>query len=107
MAPAKTRPNLWRYEPSNHTLLLLRSNGDFEYEIDLDECSTSAEVLDWIAQVAGKIWATDAVVADLVRALDDVLALQENLCGSGQSRKLKIKEWLARGVKIQPVEIQT
>jgi hypothetical protein len=53
------------------------------YEVDLEQCTTSAQVLDWIAQVAMKTWATDAVIAGLIRALDAVLDLQSNLCGMG------------------------
>ena len=41
------------------------------YEIDLDTCTTSPEVLDWIMQVDGKVWATPTVLAGLVRALND------------------------------------
>ncbi len=26
------------------------------YDIDLEDCTTSAKVLDWIAQLGGKIW---------------------------------------------------
>lgn len=60
----------------------------YRYEVDLDRCRTSAEVLDWICQVAGKGWADDATLAGLVRALDDVLYPQANLCSSGQSKTL-------------------
>lgn len=63
-----------------------------DYEVDLEQCTTSAEVLDWIAQVATKPWATDEVIAGLVRALNDVLAPQEHLCSSGQHLRLSGKE---------------
>ena len=32
----------------------------FCHEVDLDSCTTSAAVLNWIMQVAGKQWATPA-----------------------------------------------
>jgi hypothetical protein len=57
------------------------------YEVDLERCLDSAQVLDWLAQVAGKTWATPEVLAGLVHALDDVLALQTNLCGSGIGKR--------------------
>ena len=60
--------------------------GAWAYEIDLERCRTSAQVLDWIMQVASKIWATDAVIAGLVRALNDVLDPQATLCSFGQER---------------------
>lgn len=58
------------------------------YEVDLERCRDSAEVLDWIVQVAGKSWATAEIVAGLVRALDDVLRLQSSICGSGVSHRI-------------------
>ena len=58
-----------------YNLWLLTSTGELKlrakphYRIDLDQARTPAEILSWIYQVAGKTWATDHVVADLVRAL--------------------------------------
>lgn len=63
-----------------------------DYEVDLEQCTTSAEVLDWIAQVASKDWATDEVVAGLVRAINDLLAPQENLCSGGKHLALSGKQ---------------
>lgn len=60
----------------------------YRYEVDLETCTSSAEVLDWICQIAGKTWADDATLAGLVRALDDVLRPQATLCPSGQSKQL-------------------
>src|SRR5262249_51977365 len=58
------------------------------YWVDLEQCTPSAEVLDRICQVAAKLWADDATLAGLVRALADVLHPQGTLCSSGQSRRL-------------------
>jgi hypothetical protein len=58
------------------------------YQIDLATCTDSANVLDWIVQVAHKLDATDAIVAGLVRALDDILQLQSNVCGWGTSKTM-------------------
>jgi len=60
--------------------------GGWAYEVDLERCATSAQVLNWIAQVATKQWASDEILAGLVRAINDVLKLQANLCGSGRER---------------------
>jgi hypothetical protein len=46
----------------------------------LERCATAAAVLDWIMQVAGKAWTTDAITGALVRALDDLLDPQTRLC---------------------------
>jgi hypothetical protein len=51
-----------------------------------------AETLDWIAQVAGKSWATDRIIADLVCALGDMLDLQANMCSMGESRTVNVKK---------------
>jgi len=56
------------------------------YQIDLERCRTSAEVLDWICQIGGKAWATDAIIAGLVRALNYFLHPQANLCSFGHER---------------------
>ncbi len=54
------------------------------YEVNLDQCDTSAGVLDWIAQLAGKTWVTNDDLGDLVRALDEILDFQASLCGGGK-----------------------
>ena len=107
------RPNRWYFEPVNLTLALSPSgrrlmDGDLlgpgEYEVDLERCTTSAQVLDWIVQVSKKTWATDAIVADLVRALDDVLDMQGTLCPFGQARIVDVKQLLA-GRRVQLVDV--
>lgn len=84
----------WRLYPPALALVLIgtaqRDDGttvEFErYGVDLDRCLTSAEVLDWICQVAGKLYTdSDAVIAGLVRALDDILEPQATLCSFGES----------------------
>ncbi|MGI8514051.1 MAG: hypothetical protein ACR2NT_02735 [Acidimicrobiia bacterium] len=61
---------------------------DNRYEVDLERCLTSAQVLDWICQVAGKTWADDQTLAGLVRAIDDILHPQGTLCSFGTSRTI-------------------
>lgn len=73
--------------------LLWTGAGGYRYEIDLDSCTTSAEVLDWICQIAGKTWGGSdaehaAITAGLVQAFDDVLNPQANLCSSGRGTRL-------------------
>ena len=71
--------------------LVLRHK-EIQYEIYLDECNSSAQILDWIIQVSQKSWATDDVIGELIRALDDILGIQGHFCGGGQSREAKGKE---------------
>ncbi len=86
----------WQYE-SQTLVLAFYEEGRWTYEVDLERCTTSAEVLDWIMQVASKTWATDAVIAGLVRALRDLLEPQGTLCSFGQERgPLDVRKQLAR-----------
>jgi hypothetical protein len=68
----------WRFD--GRCRVLVHANG---YEIDLAQSTTSAEVLDWIVQVAGKSWGDDTCLAQLVRAFDDLLQPQATLCSFG------------------------
>jgi len=71
--------------------LVLKHKGT-DYEVYLDECNNSAQILDWIIQVSQKSWATNDVIGELVRALDDILNIQGHFCGSGISHEANSKE---------------
>jgi hypothetical protein len=58
----------------------------YGYEVDLDRCRSSAEILDWIAQLEQKTWCDATCVGNLVRALNRILRLQGNFCGGGVER---------------------
>lgn len=60
--------------------LVFREDGRWVYVIDLDRCTTSAQVLDWIVQVSKKRWATPELIGQMVRLLDKELDLQHNIC---------------------------
>jgi hypothetical protein len=95
------RPNVWRYDPRFRTLTVQHAQG--EYEVDLDDCDTAAEVLDWIVQVARKAWATDVILADLVRAFHDLLRPQATLCSMGVAKPpINVRAVLA-GRDVRPV----
>lgn len=68
--------NPWR-------LVLFDEEGRHLYEIDLHECTTSAEVLDWIAQICTKGWGSDELIGMTTRALSHILDLQANYCSGG------------------------
>ena len=78
----------WRVEASNYTL----THAMWDYYVDLEECCSSAEVLDWIAQVAHKGWASPSVLAGLVHALDDVFDVQARFCSGGRDMRLSQAE---------------
>ena len=86
----------WTYNPKNQTLT--HTNG---YYVDLETMTDSAQVLDWIAQVAEKRWANEADkdaldAGHLVIALNTLLRLQANYCGSGRGSTCNPKSVLKR-----------
>ena len=60
-----------------------------EYGIFLSSCRHSAEVLDWIAQFAKKAWTTPEQIGQLVIILNDLIGLQENVCGGGHDKTIE------------------
>lgn len=73
----------WEYNAKFKVLTYLQE----DYEIDLEQCTTSAETLDRIFQIAGKVWGTTQVLGDLVQAIQDLLRPQANLCSFGIDKK--------------------
>ena len=65
--------------------LSLELKGDHWYEVDLERCLSSAEILDWIVQIQKKSWVTPKIIYDLIQALDDILDIQGNFCSSGKN----------------------
>ena len=72
----------WSLQRDNWTLVYQEE----DYAIDLEDCNTSAELLDWILQIERKSWATPQVLADLLHALCDIFDPQANLCSGGISQ---------------------
>ncbi len=66
---AQKRWGEWVFVESNNTLI---SKNDMHpnYEIDLDQCNTPKEILQWIMHIHHKTWATDETVMNLIRAFD-------------------------------------
>ena len=89
----------WQLRPRFGDLFCKR----YYYSIPLDRCLGAAQILDWIAQISHKSWATDAILADLVRALDDIIDLQENVCGLGREPK-DTAERVARRLRAKGVK---
>lgn len=71
----------WTFDPSDNTIEI-RPRG---YWFELSRLDSSTAVLDFIAQVSGKAWATNADVGALVRCLDELLRLQKTMCGGGMN----------------------
>jgi len=80
MEPAHQDWGPWTHDPERAVLDLQDDEGRRLYEVDVEDARrSSAEALDWIVQVAGKTWATDRIVAGLVRALDDLIVFQDGV----------------------------
>lgn len=58
------------------------------YRIELTDLRRPSRMLDMIIQVARKSWATDTVVAGLVRALNDLMNPQAFMCSMGGTTTL-------------------
>jgi hypothetical protein len=63
--------------------LKIEKFGDGQYLIPLVKCNSPVEILDWIIKLRRKPWVARQDLCDLVDALDDLLDLEENYCGSG------------------------
>ena len=94
----KEREEMWRNQAWEYDsrVLVLRHKNRPRYEVDLERCCTPGQVLNWIVQIKKKIWADDKVLADLIRALDDCLNLQGNMCSGGSQSRMDPKKILAR-----------
>lgn len=75
----------WRLNPTAATLELRHDTGWLRYEIDLERCLTTGQMLDWVLQIAGKRYATPVVVAGLVNALNALVRPQRRMCSFGAS----------------------
>jgi hypothetical protein len=51
------------------------------YEIDLEKVTDAAAMLDWVMQIATKIWATPEDLGYLVQAFKEIFHPQQNFCG--------------------------
>jgi hypothetical protein len=79
----------WRgWKLIKSTYVLQYESEHFEYEVDLERCRNSAEILDWIAQVSRKVPVTADMAIGLVYALDDILHFQGRFCGLGKDHQV-------------------
>jgi hypothetical protein len=89
------------WQLSNDGLTLEQEGQQIRHNwIDLTRCTTSAELLDTIFHAARHGEVSDACIAGLIRALDDLLDPMANLCSGGEPKTLsgpKLRELLARG----------
>jgi hypothetical protein len=80
IASTQVRIGDWVYDPTTLTVQYGESGNLY---VDLEKCSTSAQMLDWVFQFASKRWATNQAIGDLVLLLNQLLHPQSNLCSGG------------------------
>lgn len=75
------------------------------YEIDLEDMTDSAPMLDWIMQMSAKPWMTPEQLGHLVRALDEVFHPQAYICSFGANHEINPRKHVrarADGVRRTP-----
>jgi hypothetical protein len=75
------------------TDLVIHAGSISEYPVDLLTCTSSAQVLDWVCQVAGRFaegrdQEGRAALAWFVLAVDEILSPQATLCSHGKPTTL-------------------
>ena len=82
----------WRLNTKDLTLEHVPGHKDWDYWVDLEDCTDASSILDWILQVARKVSSvpealmTPEDVGNLVKALLDICpGLQGEVCPWGQS----------------------
>lgn len=63
-----------------------------EYWTNIERLQDSGAILDFIAQVSQKQWASPAIIGELVLIIDEVISLQGSVCGNGVNKKLTGKD---------------
>lgn len=85
----------WQYNEKSRTLGYKVKNGYF-YAFNLENITSSAQMLDWIMQINGKVWGKGQCVADLVEAFDDIFDPQDSLCSFGNDKRINPKTFWPR-----------
>jgi hypothetical protein len=73
----------WQYNAKTMVLTHRPEN----YGIDLEECTSSAELSDKIFQLCNKVWMNPTEIGHMIQALNDLLRPQATLCSFGQDKK--------------------
>lgn len=81
----------WYLQTSNWVLF---TEIPYHYEIDLETITDSAQMLDWIFQIASKTWSTAEILGSLVQALQDIFHPQSYLCSWGKDHRINPTQWL-------------
>jgi hypothetical protein len=78
-------------------VLALNLQGDkHSYQINLEDITDSAHMLDWIFQIQMKTWSTNEIIGELINAFQDIFRPQGSLCGSGHSKTIDATVFLRK-----------
>jgi len=69
----------WTVNLDNLTLYCPR----YGYDIDLEKCTDSAQILDWIFHLLNKAWVTEESMIELLLLIKSILDPQGNFCSLG------------------------
>lgn len=67
-----------------------------DYELDLDDCTDPAKVLDWLTAFASKVYFSDEDIGQLFRFLNELLDFFSNYCPGGVSRTASPRSIIAK-----------
>ena len=83
------------FQKKDLTIQIESDNGkDWLYEVDLENCTDSAQLLDYTLQIAGKSWCTPQVLYEFVQELENACRevhdtnAQRVFCPMGKSQKV-------------------
>ena len=99
----KNKRGIWQYNAETHCIECQKvvEGHKFWYEVDLERCKNSAQLLDWIFQVEGKSWINSKDLGDLCRCIDTIVDVQSQYCSMGVDHAVDIKKYLK--TKVDPL----
>ncbi|WP_219461428.1 hypothetical protein [Nonomuraea rhizosphaerae] len=91
-AIADTAWNGWRLQPDKLLLTLCDSTGHDLYDLQIQQFTSSSRILDFLVHVSKRGWPgidTGQATIGLLKAIDDILRLQTNVCAGGANQQLQ------------------
>jgi hypothetical protein len=89
----------WIFDPETFSLVTRDINGQKIFSLPLKRCISSADVLDWIASIFYKTWASNKDIGDLFEALNELLNFQSNFSSSGKESFNENGEYFKRRIE--------
>jgi hypothetical protein len=97
-AESVKRTNKWGDWKFDKGRLVLELKED-RYEIDLEEITDSAQMLDWIFQLYNKGWTTPQEMYDLLGAFQALFVPQATLCSFGVNREIDPVKVIGKNIR--------